>query len=755
MEQNQRDKENEERLRNVFSADVLQFENMVMENQDEVMVEARKLLNQWIENTASTSDDDASNLLDFNSNPLRPNPSSKRIRDPIHDLITSTVQDSIMSSTSKDSSHFAKVKDPQLLMSARQALARQRRQEQERQRRLEIENKIREKQERLKTEEKVEERRRKDVVGKWEVEVGVKMLRMEVEDMKRGIMEIRPHILSSKVDLTKSREECVEEKVTTTVAEPKPPIEEEHIPQKRTSKPRPSPASLLKAEELYQFHRLRTLRPIFSTWVQLQTQTQLRLQSFCKLRAWKTTSSLFLRWTSNKSKRECKREAERIEKELKRDRDSNLKAERHFKKTLVSKVFLGWWGWAKMEAEEKILRRQHQERSKRIREFISNLEAQVVKPKSALEPIPLRNGSAVSEEQLQIVEPLPLQIPPVELIHVAPAAEPHIEPPTPVASTESHPLPNEAEQEPAPPPSTHIHVPFPRPPTPKVNKPLRSLKDQKLIDQMESRARKLKELKESRAQRLRERQEAQRIQALEEEKREQERVEEEKRKVLEAKKELVRKKLEEEERKKAERERMKRLIEFAGQADKRRLMRKYVMGPLKVLRELRRQERVEAERFEERWNLKASLLVWRRRVEMKQSVREEKALEVWQTKTEIRVLDVWKRKMDIIKQAEIQAYSKWCHQTKKKVLDGWRTFTTESIYNRMQAERAKERKADEFARTYVPKRFLRKWKAIINEIKDERWREFRKEQLRGRAKELLSNSRFEEKLKSTTLSMFT
>ncbi|OUM63799.1 hypothetical protein PIROE2DRAFT_9601 [Piromyces sp. E2] len=55
-------------------------------------------------------------------------------------------------------------------------------------------------------------------------------------------------------------------------------------------------------------------------------------------------------------------------------------------------------------------------------------------------------------------------------------------------------------------------------------------------------------------------------------------------------------------------------------------------------------------------------------------------------------------------------------------------------------QEALEEIADNYAKNYVPKRFLRKWATYYRNKKDEQWREYRKELLRGKVKEWLSHS---------------
>jgi hypothetical protein len=90
-----------------------------------------------------------------------------------------------------------------------------------------------------------------------------------------------------------------------------------------------------------------------------------------------------------------------------------------------------------------------------------------------------------------------------------------------------------------------------------------------------------------------------------------------------------------------------------------------------------------------------------------------------------------------------------------------RTRAEVAVKKRIQQE--KESKADLFANRlilmelylsknlniihrFVPKRFIRIWYQNVVHIKEERYREWRKQQLRNRIQEMLVNSRFEEKL---------
>ena len=72
---------------------------------------------------------------------------------------------------------------------------------------------------------------------------------------------------------------------------------------------------------------------------------------------------------------------------------------------------------------------------------------------------------------------------------------------------------------------------------------------------------------------------------------------------------------------------------------------------------------------------------------------------------------------------------------------------------RRQEEARKNVIADTYAQRYIPKRFLRQWKAFVLVQKEEKWREYRKECLRNSVKGLLSHSSFEHQLQHSTLSL--
>ncbi|KAG4104145.1 hypothetical protein H8356DRAFT_1640010 [Neocallimastix lanati (nom. inval.)] len=62
-----------------------------------------------------------------------------------------------------------------------------------------------------------------------------------------------------------------------------------------------------------------------------------------------------------------------------------------------------------------------------------------------------------------------------------------------------------------------------------------------------------------------------------------------------------------------------------------------------------------------------------------------------------------------------------------------------------------EKIADNYAKKYIPKRFLRKWIIYYRNKKDEQWREYRKELLRGKVKEWLSHSTLNSKKYISTI----
>ncbi|KAJ3025523.1 hypothetical protein HDV00_012655, partial [Rhizophlyctis rosea] len=159
---------------------------MVLENTDDVMVEARTLLNQWIDQaptTASSLSSDASDRLRKTLNldsllPPEERQALQRTKDHIKSIVVEAMNE--VESHKRPTKPKPTTQDPRITMQARQNLARERRESLEKKRVMERETKAREKEARVAFEVGRKETQRK-VMEKWMMDVAIRSAKDEME----------------------------------------------------------------------------------------------------------------------------------------------------------------------------------------------------------------------------------------------------------------------------------------------------------------------------------------------------------------------------------------------------------------------------------------------------------------------------------------------------------------------------------------------------------------------------------------------
>jgi hypothetical protein len=142
-----------------------------------------------------------------------------------------------------------------------------------------------------------------------------------------------------------------------------------------------------------------------------------------------------------------------------------------------------------------------------------------------------------------------------------------------------------------------------------------------------------------------------------------------------------------------------------------------------------------ANEFRQAWDVRGTFLVWKTKMQERQSEREEYAKDIWEAKIWTKYFkSIWLTRLKALHQQQKQVEARWEIKVEKGVLSMWRNATKNQIFRKMEIQRMKELKADECAKLLVPRRFLRKWRDAVQDMKEERWREFRKQELRRRAK---------------------
>ncbi|KAJ3242473.1 hypothetical protein HDU81_003180 [Chytriomyces hyalinus] len=709
---------------NEFRIDAIAFETLVAENSDDVMIEARSLLRQWIENEPVSVEDDVSNRVSMRepepliNHLLATDEEASNMRRRLHEIVgceQPTPQKVVSTMLPKPAASQTR----RTSMDTRQSLAKHRRELAELQRLSNLESKIdlRHHSARQNDCERVASENTCHRMEKWELDVTRK-----VEEKESKIL-----IERERIQTQKERESLVEAKKEQKRLEDQAKYDAELARRKYEEKERKRSIGLAKAEELFVLKCLRTVG------------------------------------------------AEQLAAAMKKNHENHVKADRHFRITTISKVYLAWHTWHKIEMENKKLLQRHQERSQKMKEFLVALEKDVSEARRE-KKCELSCSSPTKIQASEVSHPTPhvtvsstgvfcesnaslLKIRRTKLKEISFKNEsrPQGAKPDDPASRHATPrlaAPHHATAYPAAPPppvapaaeqTTSLKEAV-QPLTVKKAK-IKSLKAPDILEQMKQREVERLERKNA-AEEKRKAREAE-IRA------EKEAVEQQKRDAEEAeRKRFMSQKLEKrrlaklaEDEKLKEKEKRLLSLAKANAHNQKRLTKTQGILPWKILVTLHKQDEQLAVTFRQKWDMRDPLLQWRRKLELKRQQREHAAKCLYDQKQALNAWNVFRSRFIAQTELEKKAALFNDHQLRKQVLGSWRQKTKESIFDKLQAEREKEIAADKLAMRLMPKRILRKWFAITREIKEERWREWRRQQLRSRIKEMLSASTFEEKLK--------
>ncbi|KAI8849365.1 hypothetical protein BC829DRAFT_185487 [Chytridium lagenaria] len=391
-----------------------------------------------------------------------------------------------------------------------------------------------------------------------------------------------------------------------------------------------------KVSELVTLKCLKTLGTHFSAWKNLIFQQHHSIKKIQMISNWRTLNRFWVRWRVSKKRKEGRRQAEETARILKLEHEANQRALRHYCGYLLSKAMVGWKKWARLERDTRIIRQQHEERSRKMKAFMEQLEKAKIEERE--QDLGLRenespamnktNGTPIlklsqSCSQLRHVsKSLPASNSFGAHQHTAPAAEQHalkdlheIESCNQV--TFIHPVPTtEPGEKDA---NAKLEQTAPKP------KKLRSARDMELIENMQKRDEERKKRKELLEQKRKEKQEMLENQKREQERLKQESEEAERRRYLEQKLEEQRLIREAEDRKRAEKEKHLSLIKQADDRYKKSLLKKRGIAPWRVFTALHRQDTDRACDFQQLWSIKGPLLQWFRKTEDKWKLKEHNA----------------------------------------------------------------------------------------------------------------------------------
>ncbi|KAJ3219849.1 hypothetical protein HDU67_009037 [Dinochytrium kinnereticum] len=241
-----------------WASESLQFETLLTENTDDVLMEARQLLKKWVDNDITPADD-VSGRVNTKENKqkhsfegelfLVPTSHQEEIRNIVTGVVAQT-----QGVDPREPSTFGKLNNPRLMMDARQRMAKEKRESIESQRRADLEQKISERQRRLAIERAKKElelrRYKKDVEDRWRSEVALKEARMKIESdraLKRSQM-----IESVKSEAGSAEMEVIDEHISRE--------KKELNLQKKKEEDTKRQQVEAKVEELYALKCLKTLR---------------------------------------------------------------------------------------------------------------------------------------------------------------------------------------------------------------------------------------------------------------------------------------------------------------------------------------------------------------------------------------------------------------------------------------------------------------------------------------------------------------
>ncbi|KNC99598.1 uncharacterized protein SPPG_09237 [Spizellomyces punctatus DAOM BR117] len=750
-----------------------------MENEDDVMIEARALLTQWVSNPAPPEpSDDASNRIKLNLNlgafmsleeKLCGASDRKAVREVVEEVVGyGDIRGSALYSRTHQGSisPYSRHSETQ----TRHALARERREQHHKHRIQALERQIESKQQKLLSslrQKHVERARPKhSKIDQWKMDIALRAARAALdEDMGRKRSD-KPYGPRNE-DFERARELVVDEeyaKMRTTADVPtisdvetgKVKVEKTDLndseaqlkteSQKEDEKRRNEiierklAQSRARADELFSVRRLKALKVHFSSWCALVTTYRKQVQQFQVITTWRHLNRSFATWRKLKQSCIAKREAQALQEALQKSHENQLKAVRFQRSTILSKVVLAWLGWTRLQREAKRLRRQHEERAKRMKEALERLErrqrVEAEIEERRVGKVLERLDASTSGESLSNDDSKDMNaIIDGEDVNKGPATnveEPKA--PTP-APTEENKVACASTLNDSPKQSTIRR----KAPSPQKPRRIRTAQDQKWIAEMEKRDAERRDRRQQLEQRRKERQEA--LEAKKAAEAEAKALQEaEERRILIESRKAAEKALAEQ---LAEQRRVNAL---ACTFSRKRLLRKGLKCLKTFVGAVRRNEEASLgfwvrclfkgwiQRFRERWE-----------------EREIMASKLWDQRAVKSGWDRWKEAYQTHKCHTSDACKHHKHHVILSTFQTWRRKALTTSQTREAHERALNAKADQLMKRILPRRCLRLWKEFVAEQKEQRWREFRKQVLRERVKEILHHSRFEAKLEMETI----
>ncbi|KAI8907927.1 hypothetical protein EDD86DRAFT_208506 [Gorgonomyces haynaldii] len=456
---------------------------------------------------------------------------------------------------------------------------------------------------------------------------------------------------------------------------------------------------LKRVEQLYLQKTRDVKKRVFLGWKSITKQFETDLLDIQALRHWKSLNQCFVKWKHRQSTRIHKREQAMRENEQRHIQQQWTRALRHDRLHRISQAFIQWRCYILKEKEERLQRERQLERERQMQAFLLKLE---------------------QKHQQFVSQSLDPERATTARTHAPSSQKSDIRSTTDTPSTDTSKTPAKREQKES-----------------KWVKQMKEREHQRLLKKQQ-----LETLKRERLEQEKLAEEKKRME-------EQERLREEREQLMKERlriEEQARMLLEEKER---ERQKLQEKMTLAVENRTVALKRDYGMRPwLQFIREMREREQ-EAVLLYNKSLKKRSYAAMKTKIQQKVSRMEQMALKHYKKQHLITHLaSMHNRYTQILAlfHASDRLYTRNCL---KAAFQKYRAIYIVTREQRMERERIGTEKADQLSKKLVPKRVLRIWRQFVQETKEEKWREYRRECMRQSVKGMLLHSTFEHHLETT------
>ncbi|ORX51855.1 hypothetical protein BCR36DRAFT_325390 [Piromyces finnis] len=479
-------------------------------------------------------------------------------------------------------------------------------------------------------------------------------------------------------------------------------------------------------------------------WYLLIVNDNYKCKTFQEKKNWKLKNYIFSSWMKNFKKSKNQRELMEEAENYKKEQIKMIKATKFWMQNTKSKCFAAWTIFSQIKKQENQIKEQHKHRVQKMNEFLSIAKQRLQEKQNQEEELKINHLTKIINQDKDMSEKLSKITKEITASNINKLSL--MESPTISSSSNTLKISNKTNI-----PTTTVNknksisnVKKSRTTSSmrnfKATKPRITKADIKFCEEMEKRNQAILERKRQSEQRRKEREEKLRKQKEEEErKREEERkleIKRERQRKLEEKKKAKMEQIEKEK----QREKFLRDVAKAKKHYQQYLLSRYGLQPWKKYSLMVKKDKQESQKFYQNELKKQFFVIWHNKILEKQKENEYLAITYHKKKCLKKYFsiyfDVYQGHLAVQENCDefylmnliVSSWKCWIRQHRKKQEE------------EMQKQKVLEEVADNYAKSYVPKRFLRKWIAYYRNKKDEQWREYRKELLRGKVKEWLSHS---------------